>query len=50
MTTQGNAKFNQNNHPFRGKLPGQAFVLAHNGVLWNDHELRHTESLPRTSI
>lgn len=50
MTTQGNDKFNQNNHPFRGKLPGQAFALAHNGVPWNDHELRHTKNLPRTSI
>lgn len=50
MTTQGNAKFLQNNHPFRGKLEHAQFALAHNGVLWNDSELRITEKLPQTSI
>ena len=33
MTTQGNAQFNQNNHPFLGKVDGSSFALAHNGVL-----------------
>ena len=33
MTTQGNAQFNQNNHPFLGKVDGNSFALAHNGVL-----------------
>ncbi|WP_283674734.1 class II glutamine amidotransferase [Butyricicoccus sp. Marseille-Q5471] len=50
MTTQGNAKFTQNNHPFRGQLEHAQFALAHNGVLWNDRTLRITENLPQTSI
>ena len=50
MTTQGNAQFNQNNHPFLGKVDGNSFALAHNGVLWNDKELRIAENLPLTSV
>ena len=50
MTTQGSAKKNQNNHPFPGKAGGMAFALAHNGVLVNDRELRHTNKLPDTNI
>lgn len=50
MTTQGNAQFNQNNHPFLGHVASGAFALAHNGVLWNDKELRITENLPLTSV
>ena len=50
MTTQGNAQFNQNNHPFLGKVDGNCFALAHNGVLWNDKELRMEENLPMTSV
>ena len=50
MTTQGNAQFNQNNHPFLGHVDSGAFALAHNGVLWNDKELRATENLPLTSV
>jgi len=50
MTTQGNAQFNQNNHPFLGKVDGNSFALAHNGVLWNDKELRMEENLPMTSV
>ena len=50
MTTQGNAQFNQNNHPFLGKIDGNCFALAHNGVLWNDKELRTEENLPLTSV
>ena len=45
MTTQGNAQFNQNNHPFLGHVDGNSFALAHNGVLWNDKELRMEETL-----
>ena len=48
MTTQGNEKFNYNNHPFLGSCQGRAFALAHNGVLWNDRELQ--ENLPKTNI
>ncbi len=50
MTTQGNAQFNQNNHPFLGHVDGSSFALAHNGVLWNDKELRMEENLPLTSV
>ena len=49
FTTQGSQKRNQNNHPFRGHA-GTEFALAHNGVLYNDHELRITEDLPQTDI
>lgn len=50
MTTQGNERFNRNNHPFRGKTKNGAFALAHNGVLWNDRALRETLKLPATDI
>lgn len=50
MTTQGSAKKNYNNHPFLGCVKGKSFALAHNGVLWNDLELRHTKHLPRTKV
>ena len=50
MTTQGNAQFNQNNHPFLGHIDSNSFSLAHNGVLWNDKEFRMGENLPLTSV
>lgn len=56
MTTQGNASFNYNNHPFPGDLDGHRqnsgpdFALAHNGVLTNDLALRHRLHLPPTRI
>ena len=50
MTTQGHASKNQNNHPFPGLADGTAFALAHNGVLYNDRELRYDHNLPLTSI
>ena len=50
MTTQGKAKFNRNNHPFAGKVPGTRFALAHNGVLYNDMTLRRSHTLPDTRI
>lgn len=50
MTTQGNAKHNQNNHPFPGKAGNTTFALAHNGVLTNDQELRLLHNLPETGI
>ncbi len=49
LTTQGNQKFNQNNHPFLGHAD-KAFSFAHNGVLYNDVELRKTKNLPKTNI
>lgn len=50
MTTQGDEKFNQNNHPFPGSINGKTFALAHNGILWNDKILRQQENLPQTSV
>ncbi|MFQ6976656.1 MAG: class II glutamine amidotransferase [Oscillibacter sp.] len=47
MTTQGSAKKNYNNHPFFGHVKEESFALAHNGVLWNDSELRHTQNICR---
>lgn len=41
-TTQGNEKRNYNNHPFTGKCKNLKFAIAHNGVLFNDKELRKT--------
>lgn len=39
LTTQGNQKFNYNNHPFRG-YAGREFAFAHNGALYNDKDLQ----------
>lgn len=50
MATQGNARFNYNNHPFAGKTSDGAFALCHNGVLYNDYELVDSEKLPKTII
>lgn len=49
LTTQGNQKFNHNNHPFLGHADKE-FAFAHNGVLYNDVELRKTKNLPDTHI
>lgn len=49
FTTQGDQKMNHNNHPFRG-FAGTEFALAHNGVLYNDRELRVSKNLPTTKI
>ena len=49
LTTQGNQKFNQNNHPFYGHAD-KDFAFAHNGVLYNDGELRKEKNLPKTHI
>lgn len=50
MTTQGNEKYNFNNHPFYCEIGNTEFALAHNGVLYNDITLRKTEKLPETII
>lgn len=49
LTTQGNQKFNFNNHPFYGRADKE-FSFAHNGVLYNDVELRKEKNLPDTHI
>lgn len=50
MATQGDEKLNYNNHPFYGKASDGSFALAHNGVLYNDLELRREKNLPETVI
>ncbi len=50
MTTQGNEKYNYNNHPFAGFAGDTSFAFAHNGVLCNDKELRKEKLIPDTHI
>lgn len=50
LTTQGEAKRNSNNHPFRGSIGGRQFALAHNGVIRNELDLRQTKQLPPTRV
>ena len=50
MTTQGSEKYNYNNHPFEGRCCTETFALAHNGVLYNDAELKAKYHLPKTPI
>ncbi len=47
FTTQGSEKQNYNNHPFESE---KGFALAHNGVIYNDKELRKKYMLPDTKI
>lgn len=49
-TTQGSAFRSQNNHPFLGEMDGHSFALAHNGVLFNDYQLRKQLKLPKTKV
>ena len=49
-STQGSEKKNYNNHPFLGKCHSRKFALAHNGVLYNDDDLRKTLNLPESKI
>ena len=50
LTTQGSEKKNFNNHPFDGMTVQHSFALAHNGVLYNDKEIRLEKQLPKTQI
>ena len=50
MTTQGDQRWNRNNHPFLGAAGTDRFALAHNGVIYNDKELRREYALPQTNI
>ncbi len=50
MATQGDKSHNFNNHPFSGTAGDKSFAFAHNGVLWNDRELRLKKKLPDTHI
>ena len=49
-STQGDKKFNYNNHPFYGSCSNTKFALAHNGVLINDKDLKQEYMLPKTKI
>ena len=49
MTTQGDEKKHCNNHPVVG-TSGMPFALAHNGIIYNDKELRQERKLPDTNI
>ena len=49
-STQGSEKKNYNNHPFFGRVQGLNFALAHNGVLFNDEDLKQELRLPPTKI
>lgn len=49
MTTQGSELQNYNNHPFQG-IAGTPFALTHNGVIYNDAELRKQHNLPEPNI
>jgi len=50
MATQGDKSQNFNNHPFSGTAGDTSFAFAHNGVLWNDKELRKDKLIPDTRI
>ena len=50
LATQGDVKQNFNNHPFPGTAGDTSFAFAHNGVLWNDKELRKDKLIPDTHI
>lgn len=50
LTTQGSEKKNFNNHPFEGMTAQHSFALAHNGVLYNDKEIRLEKQFPKTQI
>ena len=50
MATQGDASYNNNNHPWIGRCGNTPFAFAHNGVICNDKEIRKREHLPETNI
>lgn len=50
LTTQGNQKYNPNNHPWCSSVCKDTFALAHNGVLHNDLWLRKSLNLPTTKV
>ena len=49
MTTQGSELHNYNNHPFEG-MADKPFALAHNGVIYNDTDIRKAHHLPEPKI
>ncbi len=49
LATQGDKHNNYNNTTFFGRSD-KSFAFAHNGVLYNDKELRKSQKLPETQI
>lgn len=50
MTTQGNERYNANNHPFEGRCGEMRFALAHNGIIHNDRVIRQQYHIPAVKI
>ncbi|QSX04794.1 hypothetical protein JYG23_08745 [Sedimentibacter sp. zth1] len=50
LTTQGLEKYNYNNHPFVGNCNNTKYSLAHNGIIYNDEQLRRQFKLKNTHI
>ncbi len=50
LTTQGNACYSYNNHPFLGYCENATFALAHNGMIYNDKVLRQKYGIAKTDI
>ena len=50
LTTQGSEMNNYNNHPFFGYAGADVFVLAHNGMIDNDAQLRQEFGLAMSKI
>lgn len=48
MTTQGQASFNFNNHPFPSRVAH--YSMAHNGVLYNDNAIAKEFELDKTKV
>lgn len=50
LTTQGNHHNNRNNHPFMGHCKENSFALAHNGIIYDDMELKKEYHLPQSKV
>ncbi|WP_419169212.1 class II glutamine amidotransferase [Negativibacillus massiliensis] len=50
LTTQGNYHDNRNNHPFMGHCKENSFALAHNGIIYDDMELKKEYHLPQSKV
>lgn len=48
--TQGSEKKNYNNHPFMAYCDNVKFALSHNGILYNDKQLRTVYNISKNKI
>lgn len=48
--TQGDYNKNCNNHPFNGTVGGFNIAMAHNGIIYNDAELKRKYQLAKSKI